>query len=267
MGEERVAEAAAGMAFYGFFSLFPLLLLLVASGGSLLASAEAQNQALQLLVQVFPFSGEVIENNIEQVLQARGQVRALSMVALAWSGSAAFAILARNINSAWPIARQRPFFTRRLMALLILLVLMIAMLLMLMANTILRLLPAEVNGAAQVLMQMRYFSQFVVWVLLFVTLLTLYRWIPNTEVLWAEGAWGSLVATIGAEVTTWVFTWYLKSGFANYNLVYGSLGAIAALLFWIYLLSIIVLVGAHLSAAIAQGHRKGEFPLGGEHDV
>jgi len=41
-GEQRAAEAAAGMAFYGFFSMFPLLLILVTYGGVLLESAEAQ---------------------------------------------------------------------------------------------------------------------------------------------------------------------------------------------------------------------------------
>jgi len=80
--------------------------------------------------------------------------------------------------------------------------------------------------------------------------------LPNTHVLWREGAWGALVASLAAEIITWCFAWYLKSGFANYSLVYGSLSAIAALLFWIYLLGTIVLFGAHLGASIAHLSRK-----------
>jgi membrane protein len=140
------------------------------------------------------------------------------------------------------------------MALLILVVLIMMMTLILGANLLARFLPAEINGAAQVLVQMRYFSHFVTWLLLFIILLTLYRWIPNTKVAWNQGAWGALIASLAAEVATLAFTWYLRSGFAKYSLVYGSLGAVAVLLFWIYLLSFVVLFGAYLSAEIAM-HR------------
>jgi len=246
------------MAFYGFFSMFPLLLILVTFGGSFLESAQAQEQVLDFLVGIFPISGEVIEKNIHQVLNARGSVRSFSTIALAWSGSAIFAILARNIDFAWATAKQRPFLTRRLIALLILFVLVVLMVLLMTANTLTRLLPEELNGAAQVLLQMRYFSQFAVWISLFVSLLTLYRWVPNTFVRWTEGAWGSLFASTAIVVTTFGFTWYIRNGFINYSLVYGSLGAVAALLFWTYLLAFWVLFGAYLSASIAMHHRSGD---------
>lgn len=254
IGKERVAQSAAGMAYYGFFSLFPLLLILVTFGGAFLQSKEAQSQVLQGMIRFFPLSGDLIQQNIEQVLSARGSIRLLGAVALAWSGSGAFAILARNINAAWPNTDRRPFVKRRLMALLILVVMIMMMTLILGANLLARFLPAEINGAAQVLVQMRYFSHFVGWLLLFIILLTLYRWIPNTKVAWNQGAWGALIASLAAEIATLAFTWYLRSGFAKYSLVYGSLGAVAVLLFWIYLLSFVVLFGAYLSAEIAM-HR------------
>jgi membrane protein len=46
------------------------------------------------------------------------------------------------------------------------------------------------------------------------------------------------------------FSWYLRSGFPSYDLIYGSLSAIVVLLLWIYLSNIIVLLGAHVCAAI-----------------
>ena len=137
-------------------------------------------------------------------------------------------------------------------------VLVVLMVLLMTANTLTRFIPEEVNGAAQVLLQMRFFSQFVVWVSLFVSLITLYRWIPNTIVRWSEGAWGSLVASTAIVVTTYGFTWYIRNGFINYSLVYGSLGAVAALLFWTYLLAFWVLFGAYLSAAISEFQNPGE---------
>ncbi len=86
----------------------------------------------------------------------------------------------------------------------------------------------------------------------------LYRWIPNREVPWKVAFWGALVAAGGSELATNLFSWYLSSGFAGYSLVYGSLGAIVAFMFWVYLLSQIALFGAHLSAAIGYGARRRE---------
>ncbi len=250
LGEERVAEAAAGMAFYGFFSLFPALLLLVVAIGALLESAQAQDQVLQLFTRMFPFSGEVIERTIQQVLRARGSVGTWSGLALAWSGSGVFHNLARNINRAWPQADVRPFYIRRFMSFVILVVMILVAALLVTVNALTQWLPSEVNGIAQVLVGMRYFTQSVAGLMVFLTLFMLYRWLPNTHVPWRAGFWGALVAAIATECITLAFSWYVRTGFANYNLVYGSLGAVAALLFWIYLLAFMVLLGAHLSAAL-----------------
>ena len=47
------------------------------------------------------------------------------------------------------------------------------------------------------------------------------------------------------------FTFFIRSGLARYNVVYGSLGALVALLSWVYMIAAIILFGAHLAASIA----------------
>ncbi|MBE9523584.1 MAG: YihY/virulence factor BrkB family protein [Chloroflexi bacterium] len=252
MTEDRAAESAAGMAFYSFFSLFPLLLILVSFGGSFLESSQAQTQVLEFLLRIFPFSGDVIEGNIQEVLRVRSSVNALSTIMLLWSGSGAFAAFTRSINRAWPRAKRRPFVIRRLMALGAVIVLVVGLSLLLPLITLTHLLPSNLNDAFHALAQMRFISQILVWVLFFLTSTMLYRWIPNIEVTSDEAIWGGLTASIGSAAATGGFTWFLKSGLVSYNLVYGSLGAIVALMAWIYLLSIIILFGAYLSAAIAE---------------
>jgi len=254
-GQERAAEAAASMAFFGLFSLFPMLLVLVAVGSMLLESSQAQEQVLDILMQAFPFSVEIVEENIQKVLKMRGSVGLFAILGLAWSATGAFTILTRNINRAWPNANRRNFFKTRLMAFGMLAGMAAVMILLLLASTVTGLLSQNVNGIALIIVLLRYFSHVVMWLLVFVTLLWLYRWIPNTEVAWSEAAWGALIASFVAVLVTSGFSWFLGSGFANYNLVYGSLGAIVALMFWIYLISSIILFGAHFSASVAQRER------------
>jgi membrane protein len=59
-----------------------------------------------------------------------------------------------------------------------------------------------------------------------------------------------LIASLAWKAVIAGFGWYLGSGFGQYQLVYGSLGTIVAFLFLIYIISLITLFGAHLSAAI-----------------
>ena len=59
-----------------------------------------------------------------------------------------------------------------------------------------------------------------------------------------------MIAAVAWQIATKVFTWLLEEGILKYELVYGSLGTIVALMFWIYLISTIALFGAHLSVVI-----------------
>jgi membrane protein len=256
-GHSRTAEAAAGIAFFGLFSMFPLLLIMVGTGSSILHHPQAQEFVLQTLMDALPFSVDIVEENVQKVLEARGSVQVFGWLGLAWSASGAFAVLTRNINQAWPNADRHTFLKMRLMAFSMLAVLILVTGILVVTNTVTRFLPQSLGGIGTLLVSLRYFSQFIIWVLGFITLLWLYRWIPNTDVLWSEAAWGAGVASTGTVLVTLVFSWYLKSGsgLTNYNLVYGSLGAMVALMFWIYLVSFIVLFGAHLCSSIAYHNR------------
>ena len=249
----RTPEAAAGMAFFGLFSLFPLLLVMVSMGRSILHRPQAQEQVLDLLMEAFPFSVDIVEENIQKVLKARGSVQVFGLIGLVWSASGAFTVLTRNINTAWPNADRHNFLKMRLMAITMLAGVGLVMVILLTANITLRLLPQNFGGITDIILSLRYFSRVLVWLLAFIALLWLYRWIPNTEVQWSEAAWGAMLASLGSVLATSLFSWYLGSGsgLSNYNLIYGSLGAFVALMVWIYLISIIVLFGAHISSSIA----------------
>jgi membrane protein len=132
---------------------------------------------------------------------------------------------------------------------------------LLVGNTILNLMPHWFSDVAEKAWSVRYFSDLLIFAFLLLIFFLLYWGIPNTKVGLVEAWWGAVVASLGAYGATEGFTAYLGSGLSNYNLVYGSLGAIVALLFWLYLLNLIVFLGAHLSAAIAQHRKKNSVPL------
>lgn len=257
--QAHAAEAAASIAYYALFSFFPLLIFLIGSVSSVLENEPVQQMVLDTVEQTLPTAQGLVKENIERVLRVRGTVQIAGTVGLLWSASAVFTVLAHNINRAWHTAEDRNFLFGRLVALAMIASLTGLLVLWIIFTTIFNLLPLfEIPIAGIIIYDTfiwEFLSRLIPWLVIFVTFLNLYRWIPNTKVRWWEAIWGAGVAAVGWELANSAFGWYLTSGLASYQLVYGSLGALVALMLWIYLSSLIVLFGAHLSATIANHTR------------
>jgi membrane protein len=100
-------------------------------------------------------------------------------------------------------------------------------------------------------------STLVPWLFVFLLFLSLYRWVPNEHVSWSAAFWAALVVAAAWQIGARAFAWYVGSGLARYQLVYGSLGAIVALMAWIYLGSWLTFFGAHLGAALTRHQETG----------
>ena len=74
----------------------------------------------------------------------------------------------------------------------------------------------------------------------------LYRYLPNTKVLWRDLWLGALMGAALFHGIKVGFAWYFSS-FASFNVVYGSLGAIMAVLVWAYLSAIAIVLGAQVA--------------------
>jgi membrane protein len=260
-GNAGGAQAAAGMAYYAVFSLFPLLLAFIAGGTFVLNldQAAVRERVLNLISQAIPVSRDLIARNIQQVLQARGTVGVIGLVGALWSGSGVFTILSTHINRAWPEAERRGFLQQRLVAFGMVGTLAILLVLSVLASAALGVLPAFHVPVLQRFLTdttlWRVVTSVVPWLLILVLFLGLYRLVPDIKVPWSSALWSALVASVFWELAAKGFSFYVRSGLANYDVVYGSLGTVLALMFWAYLASWIAIFGAYLGVAIA--HREG----------
>jgi membrane protein len=78
--------------------------------------------------------------------------------------------------------------------------------------------------------------------------------VPRTQP-WHSVLPGAVLATMLWFIVTIMFGWYLQH--ANYNVLYGSLGVAVALLVWMYLVSLVILVGSELNAILYPRARLG----------
>lgn len=250
--EKQAAQASAGLAYYSIFSIFPLLLVFIAAGSYFLDSNQVFNTVTQFIQQALPISRQIINENLEVILEERGTAGFVSLITLLWSASGMFTSLAYNINLAWPRASRRNFLQHRLMGLWMIVGLIGLIVLSLVLSWVTTKLPFMkiADTSPSNLIVLRLISAFGSWLMIFLVCLTLYRWIPALRVPWSATVWAALIASLAWKVVTSGFAWYLDSRFGRYQLVYGSLGAIVAFLLLIYIISLITLFGAHLSAAI-----------------
>lgn len=253
-GQERGSEAAASLAYYAFFSIFPMMLVFISVGSFFVDQDVVREQLLNLLQGVLPGVENVIIANIEQVLELRGAVTFIALISLTWSATSVFDVLVKNLNRAFPQADIPNFLKSRLLGLLMLLALGVLMLLSFSASTLSGLIPViNIPLDSKALHETFLWKVGAFLVPVGINMLmfwAMYLWVPTVKVSRKASLIGGLLVGVSWELLNNIFTWYLSSGLSQYSLIYGSLGTIVALLFWIYLTATLTLIGAHLTASI-----------------
>jgi membrane protein len=254
--QEQGAEAAASIAYFGVFSLFPLLLFIVSVLGYVLDRFGSPVEIAETITHAIPISGEFIQDNLIQILSVRSLGGIIALIGLLWAGSSVFIYVSRNINRAWPNANTRNFIQYRLVAFGIIFMVLVFMGLWLSSAALSNLIPQfNIPIGEDILIHQtllwRFLASLTPFLFALIAYFVLYFFIPNTRVRVAESLWGAIVASLSLQFVTRVFAWFLSSGLANFELVYGSLGAGFALITYVYLVGLITILGAHLSAAIA----------------
>jgi membrane protein len=253
-GQTRGSEAAASLAYYAFFSIFPMLLVFIAVGSFFVDSEVVEVQLTNLLQGVLPGAEDLIITNIERVIKLRGAVTFFAMVSLIWSATSVFNILAKHINRAFPGAEVPDFIKGRMLGFFMLLALALLMIVAFGVSTLSSLVPViniPINDKALHETFLWQIGAFLVPIGLNMLMFwAMYQWVPLVKVQRKAAFLGGLVAGVVWELLNNAFTWYLSSGFSRYQLVYGSVTTVVILLFWIYLSSIVILLGAHLTASI-----------------
>jgi membrane protein len=249
------AVMSRSIAYYALFSLFPLLLVLIAFSTFVLPVEEAQQTVLEFMERYMPAASDLVEENFDQIMQARSTIGIIALLSLLWSASGVFTATYRAVNLAWGNPKSQLFWTEKLYGLAVVLVVGLFLVATTFYSTVTSLLrsrrsqfpgwdPGANSGAAQLGDWLTALVPVVVSVVAFTIL---YRTIPRNRVTWRDVWLGGLIAGLSWEAARQIYAWYLAN-FASYSLIYGSVGAIIGFLLWSYLSAMILLLGAEFTA-------------------
>ena len=268
LGDDDATHLSAGVAYYSVFSVFPLLLGLLAISGTVFTSITLQEQFLDYVTESMPGSEEFVSKNIEELVRFRGALGIGAILGLLWSGSSAFGAMSRAINRAWDVEKDRPFYVAKTLHIIIALSVGILFLLSSFASVAIELLSNYSRDLG--LPGHEFFLDFglgnlmlkaVPWAITLAVFLLLYRFVPNCKTYWRYVWTGAVVATILFEASKGIFMWYLVN-VANYELIYGSVASMMVLMTWAYVSAFILILGAEISSEYGRmrnGIDRGQF--------
>ena len=251
---------AGAISFYMLFSIFPLALVVISVWGFFLGPDVDKAALAEQIAEVIPISSDFMAETMSGVASARTITGIVGVLGLMWTSSTAFAAIRKGINSAWGITRPRPFIRERLIDLtlgagagaLMVVLLFIPSLLSYAQGLLGIIFPDGDLGFVPSLT-----SRIASPVIPFAVFLILYKYIPNTEVRFRDVWIFALGAAVAFEATKWGFLEYLRA-YSVHNIVYGAVGALMALLAWVYASAMILLIGALAASRYVNLARRAE---------
>lgn len=243
---------AAGIAYWTLFSLFPLALAGISILGFFYPTPQKQEKIIDRIIQLIPVSGDYLADLINSLKRARGALGLLAIIGLLFSGAKVFAAIRRGINHVWDTDTPHSFMLARAIDFFMLLGAVALIAVVLIFGTMIPgflSLVGPASGVVGVVLQI--FQEVLVWASTFGVFLLLYRYIPSTKVAWRDTWLGALVGTLLFHVVRIGFTWFITQA-EGFNIVYGSLGALFAVLSWAYFSSLALMWGAQVSATYSR---------------
>ncbi len=245
-GEDRAGQLAALIAYYGFFSLFPLLLAFVTLSGMFFEQSDMQDRLVDAALSQFPVIGDQLRGNL-QSLPDKGVALALGIGGALWAGLAGIKAAQNAMDHVWdvPMKRQPSFPIAVLRAVLMLLTLGVFVLLA-------SFLGGVAAGTEDASITVRLGGIAGTLALNVSIFLVAYRVLTVEDVSWRDVLVGAVFAGIAWTVLQALGGYVIGHRLESAKETYGFFAVVIGLLTWIYLGAQVTLLGAEMNVVRAR---------------
>jgi membrane protein len=263
--DDEMSTYASALAYQMLFSLFPFLLFLIALIGFLHLPDFFSWLRLQSEFVLPPQALEQVNPVIDQLQQSKGGLLSIGIVIALWTASAGVRLLMSAMNAAYDVVEARPVWKRIPLSVLYTIgiagMMLAAAALMVTGPQVMSWLAAQIGLEDFIVTLWTILRWPLIILLLMVAVALMYYVMPDVEQKFRFITPGSVLAVLVWIVGSLGFAYYVKT-FADYNAMYGSIGAIIVLLLYFYISAAVLLLGAEMNAVIehmsAEGKDKGE---------
>lgn len=256
IAKDTLVNKASSLAYNFMLAIFPAIIFLFTLIPYIPKRIGFQEQLMSLLALVLPNNAFLaLEATIGEIVNIQnGSLLSIGFLLSLFFATNGTHNLMVAFNKSSLIVETRTWFKQRMVAIVLTVVIVLSVIVciaaMAIGEIVLNYLKAELNYKGGLTI---YAIQLTRWALLgilyFVTVSILYRYGPAHAKKWKFFSPGSWLATILAFLTIWGFSFYINN-FSAYNKIYGSIGTLIVIMIWLYLNSLILLVGFELNASV-----------------
>jgi membrane protein len=263
--DDEMSTYASALAYQMLFSLFPFILFLIALIGFLHLPDFFSWLRLQSELVLPPQALESVNPVIDQLQQSKGGLLSVGIVIALYTASAGVRLMMSAMNAAYDVVEGRPIWKRFPLSVVYTVgiagMLLMAAALMVLGPQVMGWIAAQV-GLEEVIVTIWTIARWpVIVILMMVAVALIYYVMPDVKQEFRFITPGSVLAVVVWIIASLGFAFYVKT-FANYNAMYGSIGAIIVLLLYFYISAAVLLLGAEMNAVIehmsSEGKDEGE---------
>jgi len=256
IGKDSLVNKASSLAYNFMLAIFPGIIFLFTLIPYIPKRIGFQDQLMVLLQLILPRQAYLaFETTISEIIKIQnGKLLSFGIVLSVFFATNGLHNLMKAFNKSSLIVETRSWLKQRLIAFVLTCVIAFSLIITIAAMTIGEISLKYINRTLHI---QGSFMVYVIglsrWALLgilyFVTISILYRYGPAHTKKWKLFSAGAWLATILAFLTIWGFSFYINH-FGSYNKVYGSIGTLIVIMIWLYLNSLILLIGFELNASV-----------------
>lgn len=256
IGKDELLNKASSLAYNFMLAIFPAIIFLFTLI-PFVPIPHFQDQLLGIISLLLPSNAYLaFETTLKDIVKNQnGGLLSFGFISAIFFATNGIVNLMKAFNKSSLIVETRGWLKKRLIAMVLTFAIVISLIICisaLAASTYIR-DYLQVHFDFKNNLFLDFFILLFKWFLLvglyFVNISILYRYGPSHTKKWKLFSSGAFLATILAFLTIWGFSFYINH-FAAYNKVYGSIGTLIVVMIWLYLNSLILLIGFELNASI-----------------
>ena len=251
--EDDIGALGAQLSYSFLFAFFPFLIFAMTLIGCTSIKSEEVLLGLRSIVPLEVY--KLTEITVKEVVDNKNlKLLSFGIITAIWIASNGFLAVIKGLNKAYDVKEKRGKIKVQVIALSCTIILACIIVL-----AFILIIFGEINGS----LILKYFGvglffrnvwnyfRYILIILIMVFVFaSIYHFIPCRKLSWKEVIPGSVFTSVGWIICSEVFSYYVNN-FSNYSMLYGSIGAVIILMTWLFLTSILLLVGGEINATLS----------------
>ncbi len=245
----NMPSIAAQMSYYLMLSFMPAMIFILSIATKLYLPVDTIFSYLDFIMPTTAFNA--VSSAINEVLSSN--VSIATLVLALWFIMLGIRGIIIGLATSYPQSNQRhpvkQFILSFIFAILLVIIIILSLMLIVFGHYMGTLIESKFSLASHLIFLGKLSSYVVIFFIMTFSFSLLYRFAPNIKLRFKDIFYGAIFSSFGWIIASLFFRFYINN-FSRYGLIFGSLGGIFVFLLWLYLTTMIILIGNEINVSI-----------------